>query len=469
MKRSAAARAITVALHWGDDRIAVRCLGDGERFTYGEGKGLWSALPIADEIPWGSTLVRANRGGATVSVPKGSIVLVRRPCGKFSIVHGPNDTWLTPGDQATFKAGAMTLIVSADAPVEAPKGRSKQRSVTLPIVSAALAHGLVMGLAAQASAARALSDPADDQLDAARELLIAAEERVKDNPPPTWGDVMGKGRGKEETDRAGDRRVVSGGHAKGRSGAMGDESARRDKRGRYTVQEHHKGDKERSLSRDEALREARSFGVIGLLPQDNTGSAVSSVWGKPEAHGADALRVNGGMWGDRADAHVGSHGLGLTGIGEGGGGLGEGIGLHGRSGLLGSAPLAGGAWENRWNSGGGGYRVSYGRHMYLRDRCGPFDTIQSNLCRSKDRFNKCYWEGRKRDPSLAGKVVINFVIGRSGKVVYAELGPSDLPDKTVTACMVRVTYYIRFPESPANQTISHPLSFAPPIFAAPPL
>ncbi len=471
--RSAARSTIAIALHWGDNRVAMLCLGEGERFSYGEGKDLWSSLPVVDEIPWGFALARVDRGEALASVPEGAIVLVNRADGQFTIVHGPKGISLSPGDRVTFKAGAITLVISADAPIELPKGRSSRRGVLLPILSAALVHGLVMGLAAQASAARKLEEPGDDQLDAARELLIAAEQRVRDNPPPTGGDALGKGKSKKVTGKDGDGRAAGGARAKGEAGAMGDESASRDKRGRYAVQEHHKGDKERSISHNDSLREAQSFGMIGLLLQDNPGSAVAAVWGKAEAHGADAFAVKGAMWGDRIDTHYGPNGLQLTGIGEGGGGVGEGIGL-GTIGTIGHGagkpgdgtdgagtrplPGRGSFWGHKWKTV---YRCAY---------CGssvsgrlPPESVQRIIRQNSGRFRACYEKGLLRNPSLAGRVATKFVIGRDGAVASASLESSSMPDEQVNSCVVRAFYGLSFPQPEGGiVTVMYPFVFSPP-------
>ena len=74
--------------------------------------------------------------------------------------------------------------------------------------------------------------------------------------------------------------------------------------------------------------------MIGLLAQ---GAAVASAPFADEwAHGADALAANGAIWARLPGEAGGASGLGLSGIGEGGGGLGQGIGL-GTVGTLGHA------------------------------------------------------------------------------------------------------------------------------------
>ncbi|MFT3767244.1 MAG: hypothetical protein QM820_17235 [Minicystis sp.] len=60
----------------------------------------------------------------------------------------------------------------------------------------------------------------------------------------------------------------------------------------------------------------------------------SAPFGEDESHGQDAIAARGDLWARDIGESFGAGGLGLSGIGEGGGGRGEGIGL-GSIGLLG--------------------------------------------------------------------------------------------------------------------------------------
>src|SRR5207245_4087280 len=121
------------------------------------------------------------------------------------------------------------------------------------------------------------------------------------------------------------------------------------------------------IARQAALKEAAEFGMIGLL---NTGAggdpnAPTAPWGREESLGNDPLSARGNMWGDSIGDSFGAGGLGLSGVGEGGGGRGEGIGLgavgtigHG-SGPAGGAPVAGGVGFGSGHGRlGGSHRVA---------------------------------------------------------------------------------------------------------------
>src|SRR5689334_24354641 len=82
-------------------------------------------------------------------------------------------------------------------------------------------------------------------------------------------------------------------------------------------------------SRAQALRDAAEFGMIGLLNSGLGGdpNAVTVAWGGDVTSGHDAKSALGNMWGQTIDEAGGAGGLGLTGIGEGGDGKYNGIGL----------------------------------------------------------------------------------------------------------------------------------------------
>lgn len=62
------------------------------------------------------------------------------------------------------------------------------------------------------------------------------------------------------------------------------------------------------------------------------------------------------------------------------------------------------------------------------------------------RFRGCYEQGLADNPSLEGRVVIKFVIGRDGAVSASQDGGSDLASAPVIACAVRAMSTLSFPE-----------------------
>jgi hypothetical protein len=158
------------------------------------------------------------------------------------------------------------------------------------------------------------------------------------------------------------------------------------------------------------------------------------------------------MWARTLGEHFGSEGLGLSGIGEGGGGRGEGIGLgdigtlgRGR-GLCDSGPCDG--------FGDGTGRLSNARHQIRPPRVRvappsvsgrlPPEVIQRIVRQNFGRFRYCYESGLRNQPSLQGRVSVSFVIGRDGRVSNVS-GGGDLPDTAVTSCITRAFYGLSFP------------------------
>jgi hypothetical protein len=231
------------------------------------------------------------------------------------------------------------------------------------------------------------------------------------------------------------------------------------------------------MSREEALAEARQFGMIGLARQDAAHARSSaSPWARAtDALGSDALAARGSMWGDWQGSSQGYEGFELTGIGEGGGGKGEGIGLgsigtlgHGlgrpgdgtggagspdghtfshwgdRAGTVGigrgSAGIGHGLISRRksWPRWGGGYGG------YVSGRLPP-ESILRIIRQNLGRARLCYENGLRRNPTLAGRVVVRFIIGRDGAVQSSADGGSTLPDPEVVSCIVRAFYGLSFP------------------------
>ena len=59
------------------------------------------------------------------------------------------------------------------------------------------------------------------------------------------------------------------------------------------------------------------------------------------------------------------------------------------------------------------------------------------LAEPKKVKGRCYEDGLAKNPSLAGRVAVKFMIARDGSVSTAEDSGSTLPDSSVTSCIVR--------------------------------
>ncbi len=258
----------------------------------------------------------------------------------------------------------------------------------------------------------------------------------------------------------------TGSRAKAEEGSMGKETSK-DTNKRYAVQGP-EDNQDPHLARQAALREAMEFGMIGLL---NTGAAgdpnaPTAAWGRDTSLGTDSVSAMGNMWGSEIGEAFGSGGLGLSGIGEGGGGRGEGVGL-GNIGTLGHG--AGTGTGQGFGSGHGRLGGSH-RTRAPRVRMGatkvngrlPAEVIRRIVRQNYGRFRLCYEQGLGRNPNLAGRVSVRFVIGRQGAVSNVSNGGSDLPDANVVKCVIRAFYGLSFPKPEGGiVTVVYPIMLQP--------
>jgi hypothetical protein len=216
--------------------------------------------------------------------------------------------------------------------------------------------------------------------------------------------------------------------------------------------------------RVDALADASSFGMIGLLGQGT--SRVTSAGEFARGAGADDLAISGELWGRLTSEAWGWGDLALTGVGEGGGGTGEGIGI-GQIGTLGHTYGPPG-----WGLGGEGSKRLKDTHRVRSYICRgygcsisgrlPAEIIRRIVRQNFGRFRACYEAGLVRNPALAGTVSARFVIGRDGAISNVGLAGSTLPDADVTSCVVRGFYGISFPVPDGGIVfVTYPIAFSP--------
>lgn len=223
--------------------------------------------------------------------------------------------------------------------------------------------------------------------------------------------------------------------------------------------------------RDHVSDDPRAFGMTGLLASADARLAASPFAGladQPSDLGGGARGTGFGFLGEQG-------GLGLSGVGEGGGGRGEGIAIGGE-GTLGHGAGVGGCGNCRGESGGrlAGAHVVRSLSYSLcheppgREECGgvmvngrlPAETVQRIVRQSFGRFRACYEDGLVRNPSLAGRIEMKFVIDRSGAVATASAS-ADFVDGAVTSCLTRAYQAMTFPQPEGGiVTVVYPLVFA---------
>jgi hypothetical protein len=217
------------------------------------------------------------------------------------------------------------------------------------------------------------------------------------------------------------------------------------------------------------------FGLVGLTaPGANTAPDAHTT---PDAP-ADEQSARGNMWGDAIGDSFGAGGLGLAGVGEGGGGRGEGIGL-GNVGTLGHGAGTGNGSTGTGQGFGAGHGRLGGAHAtraptvregstQVNGRIAP-EVISRIVRQNFGRLRLCYDNGLRRNSSLAGRVVVRFVIARDGTVSLVSDGGSDISDADVVSCALRVFSSMQFPTPDGGVvTVNYPIVFAPEGWVPPP-
>ncbi len=366
---------------------------------------------------------------------------------------------LAAGERSEITLGGIVVRVTATC-----AGKPTTRRAFGATRSTALSFGLASAMAAAFVGAMAFFTPAlgladdasaeQDRAYDAQRYLAASAEREREAEQVSTPDAPAQTSG-----------AASGAAATGADGAMGKPTAAVANR-RFGI----KGPKENPdphLAREAALRDAASFGMIGILNNiAGDANAPTAPWGRDSALGNDDASAQGNMWGPELGEARGSGGLGLSGTGAGGGGRGEGVGL-GQVGTCGKdvCPGLGGFGRFVANTGGPGHdphapQVRPGETTMVGTL--PPGVIQRVVRQNFGRFRQCYETGLRANPNLAGRVAVRFVIARDGSVSNASNGGSDLPDSGVVSCVVRAYYGLSFP-APQNGivTVSYPIAFSP--------
>lgn len=449
--------AVEVMVIWGKNVLEVVHLSPPRAFFVGHGKGVDYALPIELAAFERGAVVQMSDGVPHAVAPEGGRLSVM--AGPAAGAPGPGTCKLVAGTRAEVTLGPLCFRMAA---VTAGK--------RLPRVLAADTRGLGASFAVSLAAVGcflgaiayytpALGASLDDELDRERlalmrQYLSSEAERERQKPPPEAGDAAGEVGG-----------GAPGTAAKLPEGKMGRPN-RPDTQKRTAVA----GSGELVLSREQAIAEARSIGMVGLLNTLNARALPTAIWGADQANGADASDAWGNMFGEDVGESGGSGGLGLSGTGSGGGFRGEWIGM-GTIGTCGSncgvGPGTKGGFGSdlgrggKWGHAPGAPRLRAVGKPVVSGRLPP-ELIQRVVRQNYGRFRACYENGLRTNPNLTGRVTARFIIGRDGAVSNVANGGSDLPDAGVVGCVVSAFYGLSFPTPEGGiVTVSYPLMLTP--------
>jgi hypothetical protein len=86
--------------------------------------------------------------------------------------------------------------------------------------------------------------------------------------------------------------------------------------------------------------------------------------------------------------------------------------------------------------------------------------IRRAISNNRARFRYCYEQGLKRNPALAGRMVVSFTIASDGRVLSSRKVGSTLGDAKVEQCVVRKMGGVRFPKFPSGTArVTYPFQF----------
>jgi hypothetical protein len=457
-----AARAVEVNVLWGTNVLHVVHLDPPRAYCLGERSAAGGACDYTmPEERLGATsvsVVTLINGEPCVVVPANATAKVMTK-GPIQTPAAGTVIPLQLGTSVSLAFGDVTIQVSGVHPGRRTKksffGESDRSAAGFFALSAAIVATFVGAMAAFVPSMGLTDEEGldNERIYAIQQYLDAAAERNKEAQEE---------QANPDTEQGGGERAEA---AKNEAGKLGKQNA--PVTNKRAAVEGPKDNPNPTLPREEALREARSIGMIGLLNSMNGDTkAPTSPWGDI-ASGTDPMSANGNMWGDELGESGGSGGLGLSGIGEGGGGYGTGIGVGG-IGTCGGTICSGleGGFGNSFGRTPGGYNPK-GHGMRVGDTkvergSLPAEVIQRIVRQNYGRFRMCYEQGLGKNPNLQGRVNVRFVIDRTGAVSQAQNGGSDLPDSGVVSCVVSQYYGLSFP-APQDGivTVNYPIMFTP--------
>ncbi|ABF92113.1 FHA/TonB domain protein [Myxococcus xanthus DK 1622] len=445
------ARVLQVALLWGDTLLEVQHFKDGVPVTIGEAKQNFFNV-FAPSVGKSHVLAVSKKDVLEVRAPAGSRAFVTnqgnvrtkdalRAAGALSGQAGDDaEQRFTLGlhDRVEVSLGTVSFVARYVKPSPVITAASLKDSdfTFFKITSICMLAGLAVVLTMVLTPRPELPQSADifESQQRVAKFLIAPEKRL-------------------EAKKLQLSAPEEGAKAKDEEGKFGKEEAKQQeaapsKPGTPVV------DKSKKEKDRQAVGKA---GLLGAFKGMKGGA--SDVFG-PGGFGTGINDALGGLKGGAAmgDAQ-GVGGVGSRGTGKGGGGTALGIGGLGTQGT------------GRGTGGSGGIDLGGRGKSITKVIPGKTtvvggldkDVIAKVIRRHQGEIKYCYESELNKDPSLAGKVAVSFVIDPAGAVSDASVSETTLNNAAAERCMLSRIRRWKFPEPKGGGVVSvtYPWLFAP--------
>ncbi|MEN9800384.1 MAG: hypothetical protein RL653_4081 [Pseudomonadota bacterium] len=415
---------LSLRIRWGADQLLAEHLlrpGKESEFRVGSGEGV--DFVMGDRSLGGSsfTLARSSGGGFQVFAPRGARTVRERAGESATVVDASGGLQVAAGELLTVDLGgifAEATLQPLPAPVVVPWGENVDYGVLNVFLVMFFLAGLFVVTAFNRDAA---GDAYADELSGANARL--AKLIVK--PPETQKNPFLEKlkQQKEDSEMAAKRR--------GDEGQMGKKDETK-KNARAAP----KGD---PTNKDQArMLTEKIFG-------GKDGGGISTIFGH-NGLGGELKSAMGNMFGAAAGDAQGLGGLGLRGGGSGGGGVGDTIGIGG----IGTKGRGGGTGS--YGTGIGGMnekkQVDIGIASSDPTVVGSLDKelIRQVIRRNRNQVKYCYELQLQRNPKLAGKVSIKFVITADGTVASSQVASSTVNNAELETCVAGRVRAWEFPK-----------------------
>jgi hypothetical protein len=89
------------------------------------------------------------------------------------------------------------------------------------------------------------------------------------------------------------------------------------------------------------------------------------------------------------------------------------------------------------------------------------EVVKKRVRKGLDDLRVCYVSGLEKDAALAGKVELEFVVDKKGKIASSTVRSTTLADANVGTCMAKVVEAWKFEPAPADDvTVRYPFALA---------